>query len=67
MDGGQEQGERAQLLKHWRYFEKASDCLRQWYPDRGILLGLALVFHCLVPEFQKPLGARRTTQDRRIT
>jgi hypothetical protein len=44
-----------QALKHWRYFEKTRDFLRQRYTDHGILSGPALVFDCLVPKFQKPL------------
>jgi len=45
-----------QALKHWRYFEKTRDFLRSRYTDYGILAGPALVFDCLVPKFQKPLG-----------
>ncbi len=44
-----------QALKHWRYFEKTRDFLRQRYSDHGILAGPALTFDCLVPKFQKPL------------
>jgi hypothetical protein len=44
-----------QALKHWRYFEKTKDFLRQRYVDHRILLGPALTFDCLVPQFQKPL------------
>lgn len=44
-----------QALKHWRYFEKTRDFLRQRYSEHGILAGPALVFDCLVPRFQKPL------------
>jgi hypothetical protein len=44
-----------QALKHWRYFERIRDFLRQRYADHGILLGPALTFDCLVPQFQKPL------------
>ena len=45
-----------QALKHWRYFEKTRDFLRQRYSDHGILAGPALTFDCLVPMFQKPLN-----------
>jgi hypothetical protein len=44
-----------QALKHWRYFEKTRDFLRQRYSDHGVLAGPALTFDCLVPKFQKPL------------
>jgi hypothetical protein len=44
-----------QALKHWRYFEKTRDFLRQRYAEYGILSGPALIFDCLVPKFQKPL------------
>lgn len=44
-----------QGLKHWRYFEKTRDFLRERYSHHGILAGPALVFDCLVPKFQKPL------------
>jgi hypothetical protein len=44
-----------QGLKHWRYFEKARDFLRERYADHGILVGPSLIFDCLVPKFQKPL------------
>ncbi len=44
-----------QALKHWRYFEKTRDFLRQRYSDHGILAGPVLTFDCLVPKFQKPL------------
>jgi hypothetical protein len=45
-----------QALKHWRYFERTRDFLRERYADHGILVGLALTFDCLVPKFQKPLA-----------
>jgi hypothetical protein len=44
-----------QGLKHWRYFERTRDFLRERYTDHGILAGPALIFDCLVPKFQKPL------------
>ena len=44
-----------QGLKHWRYFEKTRDFLRERYADHRILAGSALIFDCLVPKFQKPL------------
>jgi hypothetical protein len=44
-----------QGLKHWRYFEKTRDFLRQRYADHGILTGPSFIFDCLVPKFQKPL------------
>ena len=44
-----------QALKHWRYFERTRNFLRQRYSDHGILAGPALTFDCLVPKFQKPL------------
>ncbi len=44
-----------QALKHWRYLEKTRDFLRQRYSEHGIVAGPALIFDCLVPEFQKPL------------
>jgi hypothetical protein len=44
-----------QGLKHWRYFEKTRDFLRQRYAEHGILAGPTLFFDCLVPKFQKPL------------
>jgi hypothetical protein len=44
-----------QALKHWRYFEKTRNFLRQRYADYGTLPGPALTFDCLVPQFQKPL------------
>jgi hypothetical protein len=44
-----------QALKHWRYFERTRDFLRQRYSEHEILAGPALVFDCLVPKFQKPL------------
>jgi hypothetical protein len=45
-----------QALKHWAYFEKTRDFMRQRYSDYGILSGAALIFDCLVPRFQKPLN-----------
>jgi hypothetical protein len=45
-----------QGLKHWRYFERTRDFLRERYSDYGILSGPTLAFDCLVPEFQKPLN-----------
>jgi hypothetical protein len=44
-----------QALKHWRYFEKTRDFLRERYADHGILASPGLIFDCLVPKFQKPL------------
>lgn len=44
-----------QTLKHWRYFEKTRDFLRERYADHGILVGPSLIFDCLVPKYQKPL------------
>ena len=44
-----------QALKHWRYFERTRDFLRQRYADSGILAGPELTFDCLVPKFLKPL------------
>jgi hypothetical protein len=44
-----------QGLKHWRYFERTRDFLRQRYADHGTLAGPVLAFDCLVPKFQKPL------------
>jgi hypothetical protein len=44
-----------QALKHWRYFEKTRDFLRQRYSDHGLLASAAPKFDCLVPKFQKPL------------
>ncbi len=44
-----------QGLKHWRYFEKTRDFLRERYAYHGILVGPSLIFGCLVPKIQKPL------------
>ena len=44
-----------QALKHWRYFEKTRDFLRERYADHGILVGPSLIFDCLVPKYQKPM------------
>jgi hypothetical protein len=44
-----------QGLKHWQYFEKTRDFLRERYADHGILAGPSLFFDCLVPKYQEPL------------
>jgi hypothetical protein len=44
-----------QALKHWRYFERTRNFLRERYSDHEILDGPTLTFDCLVPKFQKPL------------
>ncbi|MBI5572914.1 MAG: hypothetical protein HY914_23425 [Desulfomonile tiedjei] len=49
-------------LKHWRYFERTRDFLRQRYREHRILAGPALIFDCLVPKFQKPLDVCRQTK-----
>jgi hypothetical protein len=48
-----------QAVKHWRYFEKTRDFLRQRYSGHRILLGPPLTFDCLVPKFQKPWTSPR--------
>jgi hypothetical protein len=44
-----------QYLKHWKFFARTKELLRQRYGKYHILEGPALIFDCLVRKFQAPI------------
>ena len=47
-----------QYLKHWKFFSRTREFLRERYAEDGILQGPSLFFDCLVPHFQKKIRHR---------
>jgi hypothetical protein len=47
-----------QYLKHWKFFARTREFLRERYADQAILRGPSLFFDCLVPHFQKKMRHR---------
>jgi hypothetical protein len=47
-----------QYLKHWKFFSRTREFLRDRYRDHRILQGPSLFFDCLVPRFQKKMRRR---------
>jgi hypothetical protein len=44
-----------QYLKHWKFFGRTREFLREYYARYQILQGPSLFFDCLVPHFQKKI------------